>query len=176
MNFGTLNEEEERGLHRLSSFYWREALRCEEAKAYLAGCVMLCSALETLLMLMVNGYADEVEATGTVPIQNGKPIPLLRWDLGQLLKAAKAAGWLPSSLGPSEEWNTRKAKVGDYAEVSRRIRNLVHPGRYVKDHAQSRVTAKYLERQFEIVLACRDWLAERNNKSLRERMRAEGLL
>ena len=39
-------EEEEREFWRLYRFYWREAERCEEAKAYLAGCVMLGSALE----------------------------------------------------------------------------------------------------------------------------------
>ena len=172
-----LSEEEERELRQLSGYYWKEALRCEEAKAYLAGCVMLGSALETLLMLMVDGYADEVEATGTVPIlRNGKSLPLLRWNLSQLLKAAKAAGWLPSGLDTSEKWSTRKAKVGDYAEMFRIVRNLAHPGRYVQDHARSRVTARYLERQFEIALACRDWLAKRNNESLRERMRKEGLL
>jgi hypothetical protein len=176
MTFATLSDEEERELHRLSSYYWKEALRCEEAKAYLAGCVMLGSALETLLMLMVDAYGEEVKATGMIPMRDGKPLPLLRWDLGQLLKAAKAAGWLPSGLNPSDEWSTRKAKVGDYAEVSRMTRNLAHPGRYVKDHARQRVTAKYLERQFEIALACRDWLAARNNKSLREHMREEGLL
>jgi hypothetical protein len=38
-----------------------------------------------------------------------------------------------------------------------------------------RVTSKYLQRQFEVVLLCRDWLAERNNKSLREHMKVEGI-
>jgi hypothetical protein len=36
------------------------------------------------------------------------------------------------------------------------------------------VTAKILRRQFEIVLLCRDWLVERNDKALREHMREEG--
>ena len=35
MPFTTLTDEEEKELYRLSRFYWREALRCEEAKAYL---------------------------------------------------------------------------------------------------------------------------------------------
>jgi len=176
MNFSALSDEQEREIHRLSSFYWKEALRCEESKAYLAGSVMLGAALETLLMLMVNCYADEAKTTGAIPIRDGKPRPLIDWDLGQLLKVAKTAGWLPYALELNEEWSNRKAKVGDYAEVSRMVRNLAHPGRYVKDHARSRVTAKYLKRQFEIVVLCRDWLAERNNKSLREQMRQEGLL
>ena len=56
MPFTTLTDEEEKELYQLNRFYWKEALRCEEAKAYLAGCVMLGSALETMLTLMVNCY------------------------------------------------------------------------------------------------------------------------
>jgi hypothetical protein len=176
MSFPALNDQEERELHRLSTFYRKEAMRCESAKAYLAGSVMLGSALESVLMLMVNCYADEVEATGIVPTRKGKCRPLLDWDLSELIKVAKAAGWLPSALKLDEEWSSRKAKVGDYAEVCRMIRNLAHPGRYLKDHARSRVTAKYLKRQFEIVELCCDRLTQRNNESLHRHMEAEGSL
>jgi hypothetical protein len=176
MSFTTLSDDEERELYRLSSFYWKEALRCEEAKAFLAGSVLLGSALETLLILMVNCYPEEAELTGLVPTRKGVGRPLLEWDLADLLKVAKAANWLPTGLTLGGDWDRRKAKVGDYAEVVRMVRNLVHPARYVEDHYRSRVTAKYLRRQFEIVLLCRDWLVERNNKSLREHMREEGLL
>lgn len=176
MPFDLLTDEEEKELYRLQRLYWREALRCEKAKAYLPGCIMLGSALETILILMINIYPDEAETTGKVPHSKGKPKPLLKWDLADLIAVAKAANWLPSALNIADDWNSRKAKVGDYAEVARMVRNLAHPARYVKDHYRSRVTAKYLQRQFEIVLACRDWLAERNNKSLREHMKAEGLL
>jgi hypothetical protein len=175
VSFTTLSEDEERELHRLSRFYWREALRCEESKAYLAGSVVLGSALETLLMLMVNCYPVEAGATGKVPMRSGKPRALIDWDLGQLLGVAKKAGWLPSALELSDDWNSRKARIGDYAEVARKVRNLAHPGSYLKQHSASRVTKRYLRRQFEIVLLCRDWLAERNNRSLREHMRQEGL-
>jgi hypothetical protein len=132
-------------------------------------------ALETLLMLMVNIYADEAEATGMLPKRKNKPRDLIDRDLSQLLKIAKAAGWLPSDLELTDDWSNRKAKIGDYAEVARMVRNLVHPGYYVKDHARSRGTAKYLKQQFEVVGLCRDWLAERNNRSLREHMLKEDL-
>ncbi len=82
-NFLLLTEEQERELYRLSRFYRKEAQRCEKAGAYLAGCVMLGSALETLLMLMVNCYAEEAMATGCVPKRN--PRPLVDWTLGPLL-------------------------------------------------------------------------------------------
>jgi hypothetical protein len=38
---------------------------------------MLGSALETLLMLMVNIYADEAEATGMLPKRDNKPRDLI---------------------------------------------------------------------------------------------------
>jgi hypothetical protein len=176
MPFTTLTDEEEKELYRLQRFYWKEALRCEEAKAYLAGCVMLGSALETLLIQMINCHADEADQTGKVPTIKGKPKPLLHWKYIELLRVAKAAGWLPSRLDLNDDWNSRKARIGDYAEVVRMVRNLVHPASYAAEHYRSRVTAKYLQRQFEVVLFCRDWLAERNNKSLREHMTADGLL
>jgi hypothetical protein len=117
--------------------------------------------------------ADE-ELTGLIPMRKKVGRPLLEWDLADLLRVAKAANWLPSGLTSGADRDRRKAKVGDYAEVVRIVRNLVHPARYVEDHYRSRVTAKILRRQFEIVLLCRDWLVERNDKALREHMREEG--
>jgi hypothetical protein len=176
MPFTTLTDDEEKEFYRLSQFYWKEAGRCEEAKAYLARCVMLGSALETLLILMINCYSDEADQTGRVPMRKGKPKPLLDWQFIELLRVAKAAQWLPSALNLDDCWNTRKARIGDYAEVVRQVRNLAHPVRYVEDHHRKRVTRKYLQWQFDVVLLCRDWLAERNNKSLLEHMKAEGIV
>ena len=167
--FRTLSDEEEQEFWRLYRLYGSEAQRCEKARAYLAGCVMLGSALEALLILMVNVYDEEAAATGIVPMKGKNiktPKPLLDWDLAELLRVAKAAKWLPAGLDPNDEWNSRKAKIGDYAEAARMIRNLVHAGRYRKEHFRGRVTKKHLERQFEIVEVCREWLADHNAKSL----------
>jgi hypothetical protein len=175
MSFTTLTDEEEKEFHRLNQFYWKEALRCEESKAYLAGCVMLGAALETLLILMINCYSDEADQTGKFPIKKGKPKPLPDWQFIELLRVAKAANWLPSALELDANWSSRRARIGDYAEVVRMVRNLAHPARYAADHYRSRVTAKYLRRQFEVVLLCRDWLSDRNNKSLLEHLKTEGI-
>jgi hypothetical protein len=166
MTITPLTDEEQKELSRLQLFYWKEAIRCEKAKAYLAGCVMLGSALEALLMNMIDLYADEVEKTGKIPVSKSKVKPLLKWDLAELISVAKAAGWLPSALDLNDDCNWRKAKVGDYAEIVRMMRNLAHPARYLQDHTGRRVTNRYLQRQFEIVLACRDWLAAHNNREL----------
>lgn len=55
------------------------------------------------------------------------------------------------------------------------VRNLVHPARDRKDHFRGRVTQKYLQRQCKVVLLCRDWLLDRNNKALLEHMKEEGI-
>ena len=177
MAFETLDEVAERELYRLYRYYWREAQRCRTAKAYLAGCVMLGSALETILMLIVSVYPEEVEATGRVPLSKGQPKPLLNWSLQELLRVAKCARWLPSGFPDGKtQWITRNAKVGDYAEDARSIRNLVHPARYFLDHPGKRVTARFLDQQFKVVLACHRWLERHNNDHLREDMRREGSL
>jgi hypothetical protein len=126
-----LTNEEEKELLRLQRFYWKEAIRCEDGKAYLAGCLMLGSALETLLILLINLDAEEAEKTGKIPTLKGRQKPLLKWDLAELLAVAKAASWLPSALDLDDDWNWRKAKIGDYAEVVRMMRNLAHPARYL---------------------------------------------
>ena len=177
MSFETLEHDAERELYRLYKYYWREAKRCRMAKAYLAGCVMLGSALEALLMLVVNVYPEEAETAGNVPTSKGKPKPLLKWNLQELLAVAKLAGWLPSNFRVGDdEWVTRSAKIGDYAEVARMIRNLAHPARYHLDHSRKRVTARFLEQQFDVVLACQEWLENYNHNRLSEHMRHEGLL
>ncbi|HEY6347092.1 MAG TPA: hypothetical protein VIY49_36845 [Bryobacteraceae bacterium] len=146
MPFTTLTENEEKELYRLKRLYWREVVRCEESKAYLAGCVMLGSALETLLVLMINVHAYEAEQTGKVPTAKGKPKPLLEWKYIELLRVAKAAGWLPSQLDPDHDgWSGKEARIGDHAEVVRMVRNLVHPAGYASEHYRRRVTAKYLK-------------------------------
>ena len=173
MPFKTLTEDEEEELWRLNRFYWKEAKRCEEAKAYLAGCVMLGSVLENILILIISIYDEDADRTGKVPLKNRKPKPLLKWNLAELLAVAKAAGWLPAGLKLDEDWNSRKARVGDYAEVARMMRNLAHPARYLEDHPRQRVTKRYLQQQFEIVLACRDWLAAHNNRELLKAIKEE---
>ena len=104
---------------------------------------MLGSALETLLTVMVSAFAEEAEQTGKSPASKGKIRPLLDWSLADLLRVPKAAGWLPSGLDLSAKWSRRKARVGDYAEVVRDVRNLAHPARYVADHRGKRVTGTF---------------------------------
>ena len=139
-----LKPEEEAELHRLLRMYRRESSKCLRSGAHLAACVMSGAALEVMLILAVDVYGDEAVATGKLPKKKGKALkPLLDWNLAELLTVAKAAGWLPSALQLTERWNRRKAKIGDYAEVVRMLRNLVHPAKYIEDNFKKQVTKTY---------------------------------
>jgi hypothetical protein len=171
----TLTATKEAELYRLLRFYNREADRCCEAHAFLAGCVMAGAELETVLLLMVNAYPGEAVATNKCPRKEKAIKPLLDWNLAELLRVAKVAGWLPSALVYGEdEWSSRKAKAGDYAEVVREMRNLAHPARYMEDHYRKRVTRKHLHLVFETINSASSWLYARVEKSLVERMKEEG--
>ena len=101
---------------------------------------MLGAALEAQLLGMVHWFPQEASRSLAFPKQKGSPKDLLTWDLGQLLAVSKELGWLRSGLLLDEEWSSRRARIGDYADVLRQIRNLIHTGRFVRDHSPSRVT------------------------------------
>jgi hypothetical protein len=150
-----LQEAEHKELHRLRVFYWAEAKRCEAAKAHLAGCVMLGSAVECLLVLFTDIYFEEALATGKAPTKKGKIKPLLKWDLAELLRVAEAANWFPETI------EGKKASIRDSSLTLKQIRNLVHPARYLQDHHGRRVTKKFLDFSFETALDARDCLLDR---------------
>lgn len=168
-----LTEEQYNEVVRLSRAYHREAHRCRDSKAYLAGCVMMGAALEASLLAFVSCYPDEVLRSTRAPAKRGAIKPLSQWSLAELLEVAKEQGWLPSSLSLDEEWNGKKAQIGDWAEVLRQIRNLVHPARHMLDFPRKRITKRYLETAFEIFEVATDYLLNKIGKSLHSAFEAD---
>ncbi len=167
--FAELTESEFNDLGRISRFYYHQAEKCSETKAYLAGCVMLGAALEANLVAMVCCFPEEVSRCCKLPKnKNGKAKPVLAWTLRQLLDIAKELDWLPSKLIESEEWDSKKAHIGDWSDILRELRNLIHAGRYLTDYPNTRITKKYLEISFEILEVANDHLRERVDSSLRD--------
>jgi len=158
---------------RLARQYHREAEKCQEAKAYLAGCVMIGAAFEAMLLSFANCYPEEASMASAAPRRKGAVRPLLDWSLTNLLVVAKECSWLPSGLSTDEEWDEAKAQIADYGEVIKHIRNLVHPARYVIDFFHKKVTKKYFEAVFEIIEVTNDYLLNKINKSLREAVQRE---
>lgn len=171
-----LKEDQEAELHRLLGYYRREAKRCKKAKAYLAGCIMAGAELETALILMVNAFPQDLVSISGLPHTKKGVKPLLKWTLAELLRMAKKANWLPSGLDyEQDDWDHKKARVGDRAEVNRELRNLAHPAQYLSAHYRKRVTKKHLEFTFTTINIVNSWLYSRIEDSVLARMEEEKL-
>lgn len=178
IEFPPLTNAEFKELQRLSRMYRREAERCRSAKAHLAGSVMLGAWVETVLLIYSDKCRDEIGAAGLVPKIGTKGKALLKWTLAELLRNAQVLDWLPSGRETDGSLTLRNAKVGDYAEIIRTIRNLLHPGRYVSDHRQKRVNRSDLEFAFTTCENIRKslvkWSLERRKKLIATKKRSNG--
>lgn len=161
-----LTEEQFNELIKLGNMYRREASKCQDAKAYVAGCACTGAALEAMLMAVAHLYGEEIEAAGHAAKHKGEFKPLLRWTLRDLLNTASAMDWLPRGLTDNSPWNSRKAKIGDYVEALRQTRNLIHPARYLEDHSPHRVTRRYQEQYREVLDAAVQHLGTKVKESL----------
>lgn len=171
--FAYLEDGEFNELLRLQRLYYREARKCEKARAYLPGCAMLGAALEAGLIAMMHCFAEEVVECGSLPLAKGDIKPLLEWKLAELLRIAKKLGWLPAGLQLGQAWDTKHANIGDHAEVVRILRNLVHPASYLAEHTGKRVTSRHLSHSFEVLDATRKHLLRKLNASIRVALEAE---
>jgi hypothetical protein len=168
-----MNDEMHEEIVRLAGVYYRQAERCRESRAFLAGCVMIGAAFEAILLGFMNCYPDEAASSQAAPRRRGRTKPIADWSFAELLAVAKERGWLPSGLSLDEDWDDAEADIGDYAEVVRQIRNLVHPVRYAEDFPRKRITERYLESLFEILEVANDHLLSKIGESLRAAFKNE---
>ena len=169
-DWSVITDDEFNELLRLSRMYHREGGRAEDAKAYLPACVMVDATLEASLICMVHLYWEDIPVGSVrLPMKDKKVRHLLDWHLDDLIRVAIASGWLPSGIGEDEDWNTRRAKIGDYARWLKAVRNLVHPARYAGDHPRGRITKRMARHAFDVFRYANDWLVDRYARKLRER-------
>ena len=135
-----LSEEQFQVLMGLCRLYRKEARKCMDAKSYIAGCVMIGAALEADLIAMCECYSDEIPEELIPKQKNGNPKHLSKWSFFELLQVARKCGWLPARIELGDEWDQKKAHIGDYAVALKDIRNLVHASRYIEDFSGSRMT------------------------------------
>ena len=154
-----LSTDQEKEIMRLAIQYKKEAKKCLGAKAYLSGCVLMGAAMEAILLSSANCFPKIVASAKHAPKMKGKIKRLDKWKLMELLTVAKEFNWLPSGLSPEDEWNSANAKIGDYVDVVRKIRNLIHPVRYLDDFGRKIFTKKYLKACFVIVDTAIDYLS-----------------
>ncbi len=168
-------EQQFRELLRLQTFYRKEADRCRKSRAYFAGCVMLGAALEACLLGMVICCPDDIQSYASVPFSRGRPKPPLKWSLAELLAVAKEAEWLPAHLKLDEDFDSDRAHVGDYAEVVRMTRNLLHAGNYIVEYEGARVRKAHYDMALETLEVASDYLLARISDALRAALNEEAV-
>jgi hypothetical protein len=124
-------------LCQLALTYHDQSTKSYHAGAPLASCVMIGATLEAILTAVVCMLYDEALKTREAPSKK----PLLKWDLGDLLKVAKAAKWLPKEL----QLDPRLDPLGIQTvptDSIREIRNFVHPARHFTERVENPYTVE----------------------------------
>ncbi len=115
--------------------YEREASRAAEARLYYAACALIGSALEGAILAMCTVYDKEVEThLRALPSNQRPPRAAQDWTLNHCIKIASALGWLPTR----NSLRSRR-KIGDWVHLVRELRNLIHPGKHVRDYPRIRI-------------------------------------
>jgi hypothetical protein len=170
-------KKDEKSLLSIIEGYQKEAEKCRGANAYLAGCVMLGAALEASLLAMAKCYTEEVEQTKT--FSSKKEPNLDKWNLIDHLKVARELNWIPSKLwldkiaresGIDPDEALKNGDLGYFADVVREIRDMLHPGRYLRLWSGVKVTKKFLETSYEVVDLIRESLLKKLEDSIRQEM------
>jgi hypothetical protein len=131
--------------------YGIEAEVCYNAGAYLASCAMLAATIEGYLVILTGAFPDEAQQA-LQQLQKDKQInkrlklsSVLGWDLGQLLKVAKRANWLPSEIATDPLFDRSGISNPISTDRIRELRNLIHPGRLVKARSGRTITKEELD-------------------------------
>ena len=147
--------------------YGAEAEVCYNAGAYLASCVMLAATIEGYLVILTRALPKEAQEA-LQRLQKTRQInrklklsSLLDWDLGQLLKVANQANWLPSEIAAHPLLDPDDVSNPLSPDRIRGLRNLIHPGRLVKTRGGITITKQELDTLHETYIAVYEHLAKR---------------
>jgi hypothetical protein len=138
-------------LNALLPKYYEQAMLCQKCDAYLPGSVMLGSFLETLLLIITANCAKEALKTKTAKKYNLQTKKLLKWDFYHLIAVALDAGWLPVATSIDNPDEQKNIPLAAYGHVPRRVRNLAHPGKFLKElKRKNEMTPAFLRSCFKI--------------------------
>jgi len=120
---GSFNRETYLRLIEVAGDRRDEAVRCAEAGAWIAATVMIGAAIEGVLLVTAANAERHLRERGLWP--KGDP---LSWNLGDLVRLGAAAGWFEA-----EDFNTPDSSLSEVVDSIRVLRNVLHPGAYVRD-------------------------------------------
>ncbi len=102
-----------------------EAERCAQSHAYFAATVFLTSAIEAVLVATVTSFEDVIRKARAWPIKERRHP--MTWKLETLLEVAFKMEWLPKNIPGID------TSLGGLLTDLKRLRNSIHPGRYIQD-------------------------------------------
>lgn len=111
--------------------YEAEARAAAQASAFTAAVTLLGAAMEGLLLLRcLRASAKAIDAAKGLPkkFQPKDPVSPKRWTLENLVQVCLHAGWLPRIDTP-----TLSIRPDGLADLLRKARNQIHPGRVCSD-------------------------------------------
>jgi hypothetical protein len=117
-------------LLKLARHWEIEADRCAKSRAYYGACILAAASIEAMLLATCDLLPDEVrEAAPKLNLRLRGSIGHL--GLAELIKIATTAGWLAPDLQDSS-----KPDIQAITDLVRRLRNLSHPGRHLRELRQ----------------------------------------
>jgi hypothetical protein len=153
------SDEKFQALTKIIEHYHREAEKCASARAYYAACIMIGAAFEAMLLQVLSLFEDEVvEAVRSLPRKPRGPID--RWNLDELIKVAVILGWRPPRRGP----DLVEPGIGELADLLRRLRNLSHAGRHLRELDEAPLKVGVYRAAYAIFDSARDWLQMKTGK------------
>jgi hypothetical protein len=140
-------------LDALLPIYHKQAELCHENRAYLAACIIVGSWFETYLLIALARHPKETLATKKAIFLQTKKTPFREWSLYNLMDVALEAGWLPVALSTGDTID-KDVPLAALVHAVRRVRNLVHPMKYLKEmRKEPIVTEAYYRVTWKICFA-----------------------
>jgi hypothetical protein len=152
--------------------YHKEARRAAKARAYYAACVLIGSALEGSLLAMCTLREADVEAhLSALPANRRPPRTAEDWTLNQLLAVAAALRWFPARSSKHS-----RRRLAEWTHLVREMRNLVHPGKHIRDYPGVRLVKAHWRDAKAIARLANDSLLDLVHADLRADMRKRGIV
>ena len=161
-------------LNEAATFYDKEARRCLKAKSYLAASIMQVSALEAALQAMCFLYSADIKRTTVYQRKRfrRRRYRALEFTLFELINIADQASWFPEK---KINWGKRTNLAG-FAHEIRELRNFVHPGVLARERNPTKFSKDVYGVILEVFEVATSWLLHRIERSLRNRMKRDGLI
>jgi hypothetical protein len=169
-----ISEEDFNFLLKLSERYDEEAINCKKNGQVLASCVMYAARMQATILAIALVHENEV--IGSKTYQRMSEPDLRKWQLSQLLDLSRELNWIPSSLPVGEIARTsgvepdealKRGDVGYFADHVREVRDMIHPGRYVRLWSGMPITNEFVESVEETVSVVNEILEAKLHETMK---------